>query len=96
MLSLQGPIPHHLELLFFGACFAAVPLKVIHALSGSLMVHGRQPGRGRFHVQLRDVGVKSLKPKNLKPLVNLDHAILAHQLVDMAARSSWMSHLDFM
>lgn len=39
--------------------------------------------RGRFHVQLRDVGVKSLKPKNLKPLVNLDHAILAHQLVDM-------------
>lgn len=30
MLSLQGPIPQHLELLFFGACFAAVPLKFTH------------------------------------------------------------------
>ena len=81
MLSLQSPfpasllqskgIPYHFELLFFGTWWTLVD----------------HSSRGRFHVQLRGVGVKSLKPKNLKPLVNLDRDILAHQLVDIAARS---------
>ena len=115
MLSLQGPFPHQLQLLFFGACFTALPLIFTHLLGPSLSrstgasnPSGQPVNRstgGRFHGQLRGVGVKSLKPQNLFPLVNLDRAILAHQMLDMAARlcrggrgcrgRGKMSHLSF-
>lgn len=69
--------------------FQIVRLEGLTSAAGQLL-NGQQgrtlqwdANRGRFHVQLRGVGVKSLKPKNLKPLVNLDRDILAHQLVDI-------------